>query len=72
MTTTKTTPIWLAILNRIAAADQRHREAGKLKSMPAERLEDMGITRADVGKAFLGDRYSRPADHAALPIVGMT
>ena len=70
MTTTNTTPIWLTILNRLAAADQRHREAAKLKSMPADRLEDMGMTRADVDKAFLRDRYARPADDAAMPIVG--
>ena len=49
-------------------ADQRYREAQKLKSLPAERLEDMGMTRADADAAFLRDRYNRPADRAKLPI----
>ena len=68
MTTTKSTPIWLALLNRIAAADQRYRQARELKSLPAYRLEDMGLTREDADQAFLRDRYSRPADRAAMPI----
>lgn len=68
MTKTKSTPIWLTLLNRIAAADQRFRQAQKLKSLPAYRLEDMGMTREDADQAFLRHRYSRPADRAAMPI----
>ena len=68
MNTHKTTPIWLTILNRLAAANQRYRDAQKLKSLPCERLEDMGMTRRDADRAFLNDKYSRPADRKALPI----
>ena len=68
MTKTKSNPIWLTLLNRIAAADQRYRQAQKLKSLPGYRLEDMGMTREDADQAFLRDRYSRPADRDAMPI----
>ena len=68
MTKTKSTPIWLTILNRIASADQRHRDAQKLKSLSKENLADMGMTREDANNAFLRDRYSRPVDSARLPI----
>lgn len=68
MTKRRSAPIWLMILNRIVAADQRYREAQKLKSLPAYRLKDMGMTREDADRAFLRDRYSSPADRAAMPI----
>ena len=69
MTTTKTTPIWLTVLNFLADSDKRYREAQCLKSMPEERLEDMGLTRADAKSAFLGYKYSRPVDRIAPPIM---
>lgn len=68
MQKTTSTPFWLNLLDRLVTADQRYREAQKLKSLPAERLEDMGLTRADADAAFLRDRYNRPADRDMLPI----
>ncbi len=68
MTTTKNTPIWLTVLNFLADSDQRYREAQCLKSMPDERLEDMGLTRTDANRAFLRHKYSRSVDRNAIPI----
>ena len=68
MFTNKTAPIWLTILNRLASADQRYRDAQKLKSLPTERLVDMGMSRADADRAFLSDTYKRPVDSAPFPI----
>ena len=68
MTTTKTTSIWLTMLNFLAASDQRYRDSQKLKAMSDERLADLGLTRTDANRAFLSDKYSRATDRAALPI----
>ncbi|NDW53915.1 hypothetical protein [Aliiroseovarius sp. PrR006] len=39
------TSFWLRALNWVADRDAAYRSAQKLRSMPDERLEDMGITR---------------------------
>ncbi len=46
------TPMWLCALNWLAARDQSYRAAQKLRDMPVERLEDMGLTREDTRSAF--------------------
>ncbi|HCQ64800.1 MAG TPA: hypothetical protein DIU07_06345 [Rhodobacteraceae bacterium] len=38
-------PFWLRALNWLADRDAAYRSAQKLRSMPDERLDDMGITR---------------------------
>ena len=42
----------LRILNWLAKHDGAYRENAKLKAMPQERLEDMGINRAVANRAF--------------------
>lgn len=65
---TRNAPIWLTVLNWIADADRRFREAQKLKSLSDEHLADMGMTRADADRAFLRKPVDRPADRAPLPL----
>ena len=45
-------PLALRLLNRLADADARYRQKAALREMPAERLADMGLTAADVARAF--------------------
>ncbi|MCB1390552.1 MAG: hypothetical protein KDK12_15635 [Rhodobacteraceae bacterium] len=45
-------PLVLRLLNGLAAADARYRQKAALRGMPAERLADMGLTEADVARAF--------------------
>lgn len=68
MFTKSITPFWLTVLNRLAAADQRYRDAQKLKSLPSERLADMGMSRTDADRAFVRDQYNRPVDSIPLPL----
>ncbi|MDK3018370.1 hypothetical protein [Pseudodonghicola flavimaris] len=42
----------LRLLNWIADADNRYRQKQQLKSLPAERLDDMGMSRRDADRAF--------------------
>lgn len=53
------TPLLLRFLNLIADADSRYRQKQKLKNLPDERLEDMGMTRRDADMAF----YQRGSNH---------
>ena len=46
------TPLWLRVLNAIADWDARKRQEIKLKSLPQYRLDDMGLSAADVERAF--------------------
>ena len=55
--TAHTTPIWLRALNWLADRDAAYRETQKLKDMPAERLEDMGISQEDARR---GGVVARP------------
>lgn len=59
------TPLWLRLLNRLAALDGRYRQAARLRDMPDFMLEDMGITRADADRAFLSSPFDRPHPDAA-------
>ena len=55
-----------SLLGRIVAAlvdaDRRYRETAKLRDMPAERLEDMGIPANRADAAFYNGRASRRVD----------
>ncbi|MDK3018373.1 hypothetical protein [Pseudodonghicola flavimaris] len=62
--TARQTPIWLRILNWVADRDAAYRATQKLRSMPEDRLEDMGMSRRAANAAFYG-RGSRRADHGA-------
>jgi uncharacterized protein YjiS (DUF1127 family) len=71
ITTTRTTrqaarrtPLWLRLLNRLADRDAAYRASHKLRAMPDERLDDMGMTREDANTAFYA-RGSRRADETA-------
>lgn len=55
------TPIWLRALNWLARRDANYRAARMLRAMPEERLNDMGISRAEANVAFYR-RGSRKAD----------
>ena len=68
MTKTRPSPFWLTILNRLASADQRYRQSRKLRSLPDERLSDLGISRAEAEAEFLSNRFSRLADKAPIPL----
>ena len=48
----RTTPIWRRALNWLAQRDAAYRQAQKLRAMPDERLDDMGITREQVDRLF--------------------
>jgi uncharacterized protein YjiS (DUF1127 family) len=45
-------PFWLRALNWLAARDAAYRSARKLRAMPDERLDDMGITREQANRGF--------------------
>jgi uncharacterized protein YjiS (DUF1127 family) len=47
-----TQPLWLRALNWLARADNAYRQKQMLKSLPDERLEDMGLSRRDADIAF--------------------
>lgn len=68
MSKMKTTPIWLIVLNHLAVADQRFRDAQKLKLLSDERLEDMGMTRSDAEGAFQRKRSTRPTERKQLAL----
>jgi uncharacterized protein YjiS (DUF1127 family) len=70
MTRKTHTPLWLRLLNRLAAADYRYRQAARLRDMPDFLLEDMGISRADADRAFLQSPFDRPADRKPLTLGG--
>ncbi|WP_137700281.1 hypothetical protein [Marimonas lutisalis] len=55
------TPIWLRALNWLADRNAAYRASHKLRNMPDERLDDMGITRDEANAAFY-HRGSRKAD----------
>lgn len=62
------TPVWLRLLNRLAALDGRYRQASRLRNMSDYMLEDMGITRAEADRAFLSSPFDRPADRTPMPL----
>lgn len=64
---TTNTPIWLRALNWLADRDAAYRASHKLRNMPDERLEDIGITREDANAAFY-QRGSHQADANATPV----
>lgn len=68
MTRKTQTPIWLTALNWLVEKDRRYREAQTLKTMPYERLDDMGLTRKEADRAFLAKPFDRPADRAPMPL----
>ena len=41
-------PLLFRVLTWLAERDRRYREAQKLRSLPRERLDDMGMSRSDV------------------------
>ena len=45
-------PLWLRLLNRFVAWEDRQRQKRRLREMPDYLLKDMGITRRDVDHAF--------------------
>ena len=45
-------PFWLRALNWLADRDAAYRSAQKLRSMPDERLDDIGITREQARDAI--------------------
>ncbi|MCP5075050.1 MAG: hypothetical protein GY947_17385 [Rhodobacteraceae bacterium] len=45
-------PFWLRVLNWLASREDRFRQEHKLRNLPDERLDDMGMTRQDVKTAF--------------------
>lgn len=61
------TPIWLRALNWLADRDAAYRASRKLRNMPDERLEDMGISREEANAAFY-TQGSRRADTTAKPV----
>lgn len=68
MTRKTETPFWLRLLNRIAAADYRYRQAAHLHGLSDHMLDDMGITRAEADRAFVSSPFDRPADRAPMPL----
>lgn len=46
------TPVWLRALNWLVDRDAAYRASHKLRNMPDERLEDMGITREGANTAY--------------------
>ncbi|WP_146592421.1 DUF1127 domain-containing protein [Puniceibacterium confluentis] len=45
-------PLSLRLLQWLVRCNQRHRNRQKLSRLPAERLEDMGITPEEVRRIF--------------------
>jgi len=45
-------PFWLRALNWLSDRDAAYRSAQKLRSMPDERLDDMGITSEQADRLF--------------------
>ena len=45
-------PFWLRALNWLADRDAAYRMGQKLRAMPDERLDDMGITREQIERHF--------------------
>ncbi len=52
LNTPRKAPFFLRALNWLAERDRSYREAQKLRNMPSERLDDMGMTREDAENAF--------------------
>ena len=52
LTIDATKPFWLRILDTIAAWDARKRAEHQLRNMEQFRLDDMGISQADIDRAF--------------------
>jgi hypothetical protein len=50
------------IIAALVDADRRYRESAKLRAMPAERLEDMGIPTNRANAGFYNGRASRRVD----------
>ncbi len=46
------TPILLSILRWLVKLDSKYRQAHKLRTMPDDRLADMGLTRKQVNQKF--------------------
>lgn len=68
MTRMTHTPIWLKALNWLAEKDHSYRQAQTLRQMPSERLDDMGLTRAEADRAFLRKPFDRKADHELIKL----
>lgn len=68
MTRKTRTPLWLIILDWLAEKDSRYRQARALADMPAERLADIGLTRAEADRAFLRKPFDRPADRELIKL----
>jgi len=45
-------PLWLRLLDTYAAWDAKKRDEHRLRQMDQFRLDDMGLTRADIDEAF--------------------
>ncbi len=48
----RTTPLLRRALTWLAQRDAAYRQAQKLRAMPDERLDDMGLTREQVERLF--------------------
>lgn len=55
-------PLVLVVLDWLAERDRRYREAAKLRGMPAERLEDMGMTAGQADAEYYRNRATCRVD----------
>lgn len=60
------TALVLRILNWLATRDAAYRQNVKLQGLPQERLDDMGMTRADANQVFYQRFGNRAADKAPV------
>lgn len=67
-TAPKSASLFRRLLNAVLDADARYRQAHKLRNLPDERLQDMGISRQEANVAFYARYGNRPADQVRMPL----